>query len=235
MKAFPTSAAAALVAVAAAFALTGCADTLVPSAAGMNYEKFAPCTGSRSHISRLPSKSFPRASTGGCVQSLDPFDVATWIEAPIVSYKERGLNTMALGCANLVPDGAGCSYDGLPGHAATLQMNFNLGTYPVAARVQRAVLAFYAENNAPFLRQNAQIRGRLNTGDQLQSLGSPRYGPQGTKGWIVADITDFAARAISEQRASVSFEISLPCGRNENEISTVRVLKSQPVLVVQYR
>ncbi|MDR1313677.1 MAG: hypothetical protein LBQ12_08265 [Deltaproteobacteria bacterium] len=235
MKAFPTTAIAAL-AAACAFALSGCAGSLIPSAANTQYKKYAPCMGgSSTHISRLPGARFPATGARSCVQSLDPFDLAAWVEAPIVSYKERGLATMALGCANLVPDGAGCEYGGLPGHSATMQMNFNMGTYPATARVQKAALAFYVESNATFFRSNAQIRARLSTGDQLQSVGDPRFGPVGEAGWIVVDITDFAARAVSEQRASVSFEISLPCGRDEKEITIVRVTKTPPVLVVEYR
>jgi hypothetical protein len=161
--------------------------------------------------------------------------VAAWVEAPIVSYKERGLNTMVLGCANLVPDASGCDYTGLPGHSATLEMNFNLAAYPATARVQRAVLAYYVENNASFFRENASVRARLTIGDQLQSVGQQRSGPAGQAGWITIDITDLAARAISEQRPSVFFEVSLPCGRDESELTTVRVLKTEPVLVVQYR
>jgi hypothetical protein len=234
MKSFTTAARAAIL-LAVAFAFAGCSAAYTRSVADSPYKKYEPCLRPASNISRLPSKSYNRASTSSCVRSLDPFDIAAWIEAPIVSYKERGLDVMVLGCANLVPDASGCQYAGVPGHAATLNLNFNLATYPSEAAVQRAVLAIYVEDNGSFFRENAQVRGRLNTGDQFQSLGSPRSGPPGNAGWITFDITDFAARAINEQRASVSFEVSLPCGRNESELTRVRVLKSQPVLVVEYR
>jgi hypothetical protein len=170
---------------------------------------------------------------------MDPFDVSGWVEAPMVSYRERGLQTMVLGCANLTPDSAGCDYSGLPGHAATLDAKFNFAAYPATARVQKAVLAIYAENNADFLTNNAQVRGRLTQGDYYQSLGAQRTPPKFRKapyqGWIIIDITNFAARAINEQRDDVSFEISLPCGRSEDELTTVRVLKSPPVVVVEYK
>jgi hypothetical protein len=235
MKALPTTA-LAVMAIACALALTGCAGSLTPSVAGTPYKKFSSCDGRGfTNISRLPGSSFSRSTSPSCVQSLDPFDLSAWVEAPIISYKERGLSTMMLGCANLVPDASGCAYAGMPGHAATLEMEFNMGTYPAAASVQRAVLAFYVENNAQFFVNFAEVRGKFSVGDQLQSLGTPRQAPPGNAGWITVDITDFAARAINEQRAGTFFTISLPCGRDESEITTVRVMKTPPVLVVEYR
>ncbi|MDR2613454.1 MAG: hypothetical protein LBG06_11785 [Deltaproteobacteria bacterium] len=222
--------------LALSFALTGCGfSTGLSSAVAAPYKKYAPCTRASSSISRLPRASYGAASPGSCVRSVDPFDIAAWVEAPLISYKERGLSTMVLGCANLVPDAADCQYAGQPGHAATLNLNFNMATYPPTARVQRAVLAFYVENNSSFFRENAQVRARLNAGDQLQSVGNRRAGPSRPSGWITVDITDFAARALNEQRPSVSFEISLPCGRDESELTKVRVLKTEPVLVVEYK
>ncbi|MDR3153496.1 MAG: hypothetical protein LBW85_04305 [Deltaproteobacteria bacterium] len=234
MKALPTTAAAALV-LALAFLLSGCSSYTRPSLAGTPLEKFPDCVRSSSSFSRLPRANFQAFASGSCIRSQDPFDYAAWVEAPIVSFKERGLATLALGCANLVPDASGCEYAGLPGHSTTLSMNFNFAAWPASARVQKAVLAFYVENNAAFFRENAEIRGRLNIGDQLQSLGAPRTGPPGSAGWITVDITDFAARAVSEQRVSASFEISLPCGRDESEITTVRLTKTLPVVVVEYK
>ncbi|MDR2459428.1 MAG: hypothetical protein LBE38_01395 [Deltaproteobacteria bacterium] len=203
--------------------------------------KFRLCSGkSFSSVSRVDKNAIGTAAPGVCTQSLDPFDISAWVEAPITSFRERGLATLVLGCANLVPDAADCQYTGMPGHAATMNLNFNFAQYPVQARVQSALLAFYVENNANFFSQNAQVRGRYNIGDQFQSLGANRRtslkNRAGTQeGWVLVDITDFAARAINEQRQSTSFEISLPCGRTEQELTTVRLTKTKPVVVVRYK
>ncbi|MDR1036468.1 MAG: hypothetical protein LBT40_07820 [Deltaproteobacteria bacterium] len=235
MKALTTTALAVMT-VACAVALAGCGVSPIPSVAGTPYKKFSPCDGRNfTSISRLPGASFSRSTARSCVQSIDPYDLSAWVEAPIISYKERGLSTMILGCANLTPDAESCNYGGLPGHASTLEMEYNFGTYPAFATVQKAVLAFYVEDNAQFFVNNAQIRGKFSVGDQLQSLGAPRHGPPGSAGWITVEITDFVARAISEQRIGALFTISLPCGRNESELTTVRVLKTPPVVVVEYR
>jgi hypothetical protein len=223
-------------AVILTFLLSACSP---PSYRLASLTKFAPCDGRKSsRISRLDRASFSPTTNNSCVQSLEPADLAAWVEAPIVSFKERGLQRMVLGCANLTPDSADCQYNGMPGHAATLMINFNFATYPAEARVQKAVLAVRVENNGTFFTENAQVRGRLNIGDQLQSLGAKRTPPQGRSsqaGWVVFDITDFAARAVNEQRPSTSFEISLPCGRTEEELTTVDVLRSQPIVVVEYK
>jgi hypothetical protein len=234
MKAMLTTALAALL---LAFLATACSHS-APRMAEL--KKFATCDGrGRTSISRINKASFGPVAAKSCLQSLDPFDLSAWVEAPMVSYRERGLQTMVLGCANLVPDAAGCDYSGLPGHAATMDAKFNFSTYPATARVQKAVLAIYAENNAEFLKDNAQVRARLTQGDYYQSLGwnrtAPAYRKEPHQGWIIIDITDFAARAINEQRDDITFEISLPCGRSEDELTTVRVLKSPPVVVVEYK
>jgi hypothetical protein len=234
MKALTLTALAALI---MAFMMGACG----PSSLKMNtLEKFSPCEGKgRTSISRFPKASFGSSSQGSCIYSLDPFDQSAWIEAPLISYKERALQTIVLGCANLVPDAADCLYSGMPGHAATIQLNFNFAKFPANARVQKAVLGVYVDNNARFFTDNAQIRGRYNIGDVFQSLGvnrsSPGYKKEPHAGWVVIDITDFAARAINEQRPSASFEIALPCGRTEQELTTVRLLKTAPVVVVEYK
>jgi hypothetical protein len=206
-------------------------------------EKFAPCEGrGRVSVSRIPKAVFgARSDRTSCQQSLDPFDASAWVEAPLVSYKERGLQKMVLGCANLVPDAADCLYSGQTGHAATMELNFDFAKFPATARVRRAILAVYVENNSPFFTDQARFRGRLNIGDAYASLGASRTDPADRtrggrpEGWVTVDITDFAARAINEQRPSVSFEVSMACGRSEQELTTVRLLRSLPVVVVEYR
>ncbi|MDR2354145.1 MAG: hypothetical protein LBF22_13515 [Deltaproteobacteria bacterium] len=216
--------------------LSACAAPPLPRISQL--EKLPVCDSKgTTQISRLSRDAFTRFSTNSCVRSINPVDVSAWLEAAEVSYRQRGLQTMVLGCANLTPDSANCQYSGLPGHAATLNTNFNFAIFPLAARVQKAVIAVFVENNASFFTQNAQVRGRLSIGDQYQSLGATRtrHTTGLDAGWILIDITDFAARAINEQRISASFEISLPCGRNESELTTVRVLKTEPIVVVEYK
>jgi hypothetical protein len=71
--------------------------------------------------------------------------------------------------------------------------------------------------------------------DTFQSLGTNISGPNAIPGWVTFDITEFAARAINERRNSVSFELSLPCGRSESELVTVDVLDGQPKIIVEYK
>jgi hypothetical protein len=202
--------------------------------------KYPTCEGKgTTSISRLDSKSFSKTDPRSCVKSLDPFDLSTWVEAPVAAYTQRNLQKVVLGCANLVPDAVDCQYNGMPGHSATVHVSFNFAQYPLLARVQRAVFAFYAEDNAAFLTQTAEVRGKLNDGDNYQSLGASRISPPFTRqpqaGWIIVDVTDFAARAINEQRNDASIDISLPCGRSEGELATVSLIRREPVLVVEYK
>jgi hypothetical protein len=145
------------------------------------------------------------------------------------------MQTVLLGCANLTPDAANCEYSGVPGHSTTVQMNFDLSRYPDVAIVQKAVLAVHVRNNIPFLIDNAQLRGRLSIGDQLQSVGANRTTPATQPGWVTFDVTAIAARAVIERRNSVSFELSLPCGRSESELTSVSVLAAEPRLIVEFR
>ncbi|MDR2197921.1 MAG: hypothetical protein LBR53_00395 [Deltaproteobacteria bacterium] len=227
---------------AAAFAVLNLAlPSCVPTARSLpKLDKFPVCEGrSTTSVSRLDGKSFSRSAAPSCVRSLDPFDLSAWVEAPITAHTQRNLPKVVLGCANLVPDAADCSYAGLPGHAATLHSSFNFARYPTLARVRKAVFAFYAEDNAAYLARAAEVRGKLNDGDVYQNLGASRVAPPFTRqphaGWVVVDVTDFAARAINEQRTDASIDISLPCGRSEEELATVSVLRREPVLVVEYK
>jgi hypothetical protein len=201
----------------------------------MKRQMIPACEGSpRSQLLGLQGDYVP-AAANSCKVAIEPFDVSAWIEAPLNSARRRGLNTLALGCANLTPSSADCSYGGPLGHAATLQMNFDLARYPDTALVQRAVLAVRVHKNARFLVDAGQLRGRLLVGDALVSLGSSRSLPNSLPGWVLFDITDFAARAVNERRTSVSFELSLPCGRSEEEVVTVSVLSAEPKIVVEFR
>jgi hypothetical protein len=203
-------------------------------------DKFAICDGRGStSIARLDRKSFTKTDRKSCVKSLDPFDISTWVEAPITAYTQRNLQKVVLGCTNLVPDSENCQYSGLPGHAAVMHTSFDFSRYPVLSRVQKAVFAFYAEDNADYLTKAAEVRGKLNDGDVHQNLGASRISPPFRRsphqGWVVVDVTDFAARAINEQRNDASIDVSLPCGRSVQELATVSLLRREPVLVVEYK
>lgn len=174
-------------------------------------------------------------SGSSCRQVLTAEDVSGWVESPLNSHRRRGLRTIVLGCTNLTPSAESCEYGGPEGNAGTLDMVFDFTRYPDTARVQRAVLAVYAFNNASFLTQESRLRGRLVAGDTYASLGAQRQPPSGSADWIMFDITDIAARAIADRRTQVHFEISLPCGRTEQELSTVGVLSREPVVLVEYK
>ncbi|MDR1297509.1 MAG: hypothetical protein LBO05_09085 [Deltaproteobacteria bacterium] len=198
-------------------------------------QSVAPCEGrDRADLMGLQSV-YRAAATNSCKVAVLPFDMGAWIEAPLNSRKAKGLRTVVLGCSNLTPDAADCAYGGPLGHSVTLQLNYNAAVYPDTARVQRAVLAVQVLDNPGFFAQTAQLRGRLLTGDVLQSLGDPVLAPSATPGWILYDVTEFAARAINERRTSISFELSLPCGRSEAELTTVAMLQAEPRLIVEFK
>jgi hypothetical protein len=166
---------------------------------------------------------------------MEPFDMGAWLEAPLNSHKVKGLRNVILGCANLTPSAETCDYGGLLGHSVTLTMNFDMANYPELAMVQKAVLAVRVNNNINYFTQTAQLRGRQMISDSFQSLGAEVTTPATQPGWVTFDVTAFAARAINERRNSVSFELSLPCGRSESELASVSILEAQPIIIVEYK
>jgi hypothetical protein len=178
---------------------------------------------------------YQAAATDSCKVAVLPFDLLAWIEAPLNSHSQRGLRSVMLGCANLTPSAADCQYQGVLGNSAAVQMNFDLARYSDRSIVQRAALAVHVENNASFFTKYSQLRGRLLVGDQYQSLGGNVLPPPGESGWVLFDVTAFAARAINERRSSATFEISLPCGRSEAELTSFSLLNNEPKLIVEFR
>jgi hypothetical protein len=178
---------------------------------------------------------YQAAAPDTCKVAMLPFDLMAWIEAPLNSHSQRGLSNVILGCANLTPEAANCQYQGVLGHSAAVQMNFDTSRYSDRSIVQRAALAVNVGNNAAFFTQHAQLRGRLLVGDQLQSLGEDVLPPQLDHGWVLFDVTSFAARAINERRSSITLEISLPCGRSEAELVSFSLLRNEPRLIVEFR
>jgi hypothetical protein len=114
-------------------------------------------------------------------------------------------------------------------------MDFNMATYPEDARVQKAVLALHVQNNIPFFAQTVQIRGRMMTGDVLQSIGQYPILPSVQPGWILFDVTAIAARAINERRPALHIEVSLPCGRSDSELTIMSLTEAEPRLIVEFR
>ena len=194
----------------------------------------APCARPRASLSGLGGVYVPVAQPS-CQVAITPTDLSGWIEAPLNSHRIRGLSRVVLGCANLTPDAESCDYGGLLGHSVTAIANYDLTRYPETAIVKRAVLAFYVRNNISFFAKTARLRGRQMTGDTLQSLSVDVVEPPISPGWIQFDVTDFVARAINERRPHAYFEISLPCGRDESELTTVSLNEKEPRLVVEYR
>ncbi|MDR1394671.1 MAG: hypothetical protein LBK52_00680 [Deltaproteobacteria bacterium] len=197
---------------------------------------FPVCEG-RTRVAEGPiSSQYIPLAASNCRQYMLSKDVSAWVEAPLNSHRQRGLNTMVLGCANLTARAETCEYGGPLGHASTMETVFDFTRYPDTARVRRAVLAVYAFDNMSFLTQNVQLRGRLTAGDPYQSLAAQRQAPPGgLPGYIIFDITDIAARAIDDRRTSVNFELALPCGRNDRELSTVGILQREPLVLVEYQ
>ncbi|MGL4208353.1 MAG: hypothetical protein ACRCTY_03095, partial [Candidatus Adiutrix sp.] len=172
-----------------------------------------------------------------CTGTITPFDVAVWREAPYNSRKVRGLKTVALGCVPLTSETDSPTYYGLPGHSNSLMLNFDMTIFPDDLMVKKAVLAVHSPSDAQGLTQ-AQVRGRLNIGGEMQSVGaSPvllRPESKSPGGWVHFDITPFAARAINERRNSTSFEISFPC-QNPANLVEVGVLQREAHITVEYQ
>ena len=211
---------------------TGCSPVSAPITA---YRTFKVCEGRYVNDLGPVRGAYREARPDSCKVSLEPFDMGAWVEAPLNSHKTTGLRTVVLGCANLTPSAEGCDYGGLLGHSVTLNMNFDMARYPDTAIVQKAVLAVRVRENINYFAQAAQLRGRQMISDTFQSLGGEVGTPAMQPGWVTFDVTEFAARAINERRASVSFELSLPCGRSESELTTVSVLEAQPRIIVEYK
>ncbi|MDR2140918.1 MAG: hypothetical protein LBR11_03885 [Deltaproteobacteria bacterium] len=180
------------------------------------------------------SSLYSAATNPSCKQYIQPKDVSAWLESPLNSHRLRGINTIVLGCANLTTAAESCEYGGPESHSTTLGMVFDFTRYNERSRVRKAVLAIHANTNAGFLSGAASLRGRLMVGDNYQSLAISRKPPTGQSGWILFDITDIAARAIADRRDSVDFELSLPCSRNDRDLSVVGVLRPEPVVLVEY-
>jgi hypothetical protein len=209
-------------------ALAGC-GTAVPKK--YSSPKVAPCD---VPVTRLLGVPYTPSAKNICTVAAAPFDLALWHEAPYNSRKIRSQNTVKLGCQPLTPDADNCEYSGLPGNSQTLMMNFDPSVYPDRAAVRRAVLAVYAYNN-PIGLHEAQLRGRLSVGEELQSLARHREAVttsgKADRGWVFFDVTAFAARAINERRNSIHFEISQPC---QAAPVTAGMLKNEPRLVVEF-
>jgi len=211
--------------------LAGCGVNVPPKYQGA---KVATCEIPRTSLLDVP---YTRDSKSACAVAVAPYDLSIWHEAPYNSHKIRGAKTVKLGCQPLTPGADNCDYTGPLGNSQTLMMQFDPTTYPERARVRRAVLAVYAFTNIQGLYE-AQLRGRLNVGDDLQSLARQRAlmvkNNKADEGWVLFDITAFAARAINERRNSVQFEISQPCQTADQVPVTAGVLKKEPRLVVEF-
>lgn len=194
----------------------------------------APCERPRTDLKGLGRVYTPVAQPS-CQVAILPADLSSWIEAPLNSHKTRAQRRVVLGCANLTPDAEDCSYGGLLGHSVTAIANYDLSLYPETAIVKKAVLALHVRDNIPYFAKTVRIRARQMVGDTLQSVGEDVIEPFAQPGWIQFDVTEFVARGINERRPHVYFEIALPCGRDESELTTLSLLDNEPRLVVEFR
>ena len=180
---------------------------------------------------------YARSDPNACAVAVRPFDVAVWTEAAYNSHKIRGRKTAELGCQPLTPSVDNCAYCGPTGHATSMMVNFDATLYQGDVVVRRAVLAVHSPSDAEGLR-NVWLRGRLNVGDELQSLARNRGGmvraDRGGDGWVFFDVSHFVARAISERRNSIHFELSMPCQTPAANQVTVSVTQKEPQLIVEF-
>lgn len=192
------------------------------------------------------SGSFGQVSLGGvpytrwdraaCARAIEPFDVAIWLETPYNSRKIRGGTTAQLGCKPLTAAADNCDTCGIQGQSTSALLNFDPSVFPDDAEVRRVVLAVHSPDSAQKL-SDIQLRGRLNVGDELQSLGRPREAVtrgNNAHGWVLFDISLFGARAISERRNSIQFELSVPCQTPADNLTTVSLLRNEARLIVEY-
>lgn len=194
-----------------------------------------PCEGSgRADLDGLP---FTRQDKAACARAIEPFDVSVWLETPYNSRKIRGRETVLLGCRPITTASDTCDTCGLPGQSASALFNFDPSVFPDDTEVRRVILALYSPDNAQRLAE-AQLRGRLNVGDEMQSLGSPREAVtagDSARGWVFFDISVFGARAISERRNSIHFELSVPCQTPAENLVTVDMgNRNEARLIVEY-
>ncbi|MDR0881805.1 MAG: hypothetical protein LBP55_04605 [Candidatus Adiutrix sp.] len=220
-----------LLAVILGLGLAGCAG----EPATYSSRKVNICKNPTSKLRQVP---YTREDKSDCAVAIAPFDVSVWNEAPLNSHKTRSVPTVDLGCLPLSPATDNCSTCGLPGHANTLMLNFDPSVYPEDMKFRRAVLAVYSPNNPQGL-NGVVLRGRLNVGDELQSLANYRETvvktqTTATAGWVFFDVSKFVARAINERRNSISFELSVPCQTPATNLVTVGVSKNEPNLVVEF-
>lgn len=180
---------------------------------------------------------YKAADKNACVTAVAPFDLAVWNEAPMNSRKIRGVQEISLGCRPLTAEVDNCDYCGVPGHSNTLMVNFDPSAFQDDTVVRRAVLAVHSPGDVRGL-IDAQVRGRLNVGDELVSLGKGRegvsFGNQDSNGWAFFDVTNFVARAINERRNSIHFEVSVPCQTPADNLVKVSVTRKEPHLVVEF-
>lgn len=187
-------------------------------------------------VVKLGPVPYTKINPASCAVALESFDVAVWNEAAYNSRKVRGLATTELGCKPLLSETDNCAYCGPTGHSNTLMMNFDPTPFNEDITMRKAYLAVYAPDNPQGL-SGVILRGRLNAGDELQSLARDRQAVVSTSnssGWVFFDVTFFVARAINERRNSIHFELSLPCQTPTSNLVTVGVTKNEPHLVVEY-
>ncbi|MDR2947564.1 MAG: hypothetical protein LBV79_12580 [Candidatus Adiutrix sp.] len=187
-------------------------------------------------VVKLSSVPYTKEDPQSCAVALKSVDVAVWSEAAYNSRKLRGLDTVELGYKPLLAATGDASYHGPTGHANSLVVNFDTTVFEEDTAVRRAYLAVYSPDNPQGL-NGVVLRGRLSTGDELQSLARERRAVtnmEGTSGWIFFDVSFFVARAINERRNSIHFELSVPGQPAAGNLVRVGVTKKEPHLVVEY-
>jgi len=187
-------------------------------------------------VVKLNDVPYTKIDPAACAVSLKAFDVAVWNEAAYNSRKVRGMATTEIGCKPLTAATDNCSYCGPTGHSNTLMVNFDPTVFNEDITMRKAYLAVYTPDNPEGL-NGVVLRGRLNIGDELQSLARDRQAIvslNDRSGWVLYDVTFFVARAINERRNSIHFELSLPCQTPTGNLVRVGVTNYEPHLVVEY-
>lgn len=216
-----------LLILVALLAASGCAEHQKYS-----NRKFPVCTGKIVKLDGVPYS----VSGGGCAAALAPFDAGIWYQAPLNSHMVRGAKSAQIGCKPLIANTGACVDCVTPGSSNSLVTTFDITAYNEDITVIKAVLAVYSPDNPQGL-HDVYLRGRLNVGDDLQSLAKNRDGVaylnNRADGWVFYDVSNFVARAIKERRNAVHLEISLPC--QPAKLVSVGVSKNEPRLIVEYK
>ncbi|MEW5723237.1 MAG: hypothetical protein AB1896_09035 [Thermodesulfobacteriota bacterium] len=176
---------------------------------------------------------YVKISPDTCLAYLAPTDQAAWWESRLDSRRLRGGETVLLGCTHCPAGIRDCKAPNNCGGCSYLTLYFDFSKFPEKAEITAAKLALFVPDR-PDLAAQAILEGRVNVGGDFQVVAEKA---QVVGNWVLFDLTPFACRAVVERRNSVSLDLSLPCGQDDQaKVATVKLSGgAEPTLIVEYR